>query len=619
MKASRDYLKISRSFVALVCGFLLTASLQARSTDVRGTQSGVWNMSGSPYIVTGDISVPVGSSLTIEPGVIVKFAGPYTLTVNGALRAVGSLTARVVFTSVNDNEFGEDRPRDQSPSPNDWIGLVFANGADAESHLEQCIIRYCRDPVEFKHGQSVLDNIIISDCSATTLRLNGVQVPIQDGMQATYSAAELDAVASSAPNSPQSDTLPAAASQAGSGAEDQFTFGEVSLSSHDRKSLSIFGYFSTRIEKVLGEPSVENGRTVKRDTPAEFGYPFFNIMLEHQLNERFKIFINLNGSGAEEIEVRNFWGEYAAAGWLNLRLGKIYRRLGLYNEILDAVPSYYGIEPPELFDTDHLLISRTTAFMVHGAMDAGPGILSYSASTDNGEGDPAKNTFPLGYDANYKLGAGDFVLGLSGYSSGGRTNSILGVGEGSPRSGVLPWMVTDRFSILGGYAEASVQNLTVQAEYWRAQHNAQRDPAAVLAIINNVAINASQTARFLRNPGLGASETNVITSARYSVNTWYIRAGYSIESEAGEFGPYVQWDFYSNPETIANKDFGGDNEAGVADDGKFHKATAGLVFRPIPQVAVKLDGSSHFQKFNGRTVNYYDLRVDVSYVFGQLF
>lgn len=616
MKAPQDCPMILKSLGALVFGILLMTSEQARGTDVRGEQSGVWNLAGSPYIVTGDISVPAGASLIIEPGVIVKFSGPYSLRVHGTLRAVGSLTARIVFTSISDNEFGEDRPRNQSPSTNDWIGLVFANGIEAESHLEQCIIRYCRKPIEFEQGQSVLEKIIISDCSATTLGLNGVQIPIQDGIQATYS---ITAMAATPSNSLQREASTAAASPTSATPEEQFTFGEVSATNYALKNLSIFGYFSTRFEKVLDEPSAENGQTIKTDAPAEFTYPFFNIMLEHQLHQRFKIFINLNGSGAEEIRVQNFWGEYTFSSWLNLRLGKLYRRFGLYNEILDAMPSYYGIEPPELFDSDHLLISRTTAFMVYGALDAGPGMLNYSASTDNGEGDPVKNTFPLGYDVNYKLGGGELVLGTSGYTSGGQTNSTLGVGNGAPQSGVLPWMVADKFSILGGYAETRIKNLTVQAEYWRAKHNAQRDPAAILAVINNVAINANQLARFLRNPGLGATENNVATSAKYSIHTWYLRAGYSLESAIGEFGPYVQWDYYSNPETIANKDFGGDNEAGVADDGKFSKATLGLVFRPIPQVAVKLDGSSHFQKFHGATVRYYDLRLDVSYVFGQLF
>jgi hypothetical protein len=46
---------------------------------------------------------------------------------------------------------------------------------------------------------------------------------------------------------------------------------------------------------------------------------------------------------------------------LNLRPGKIYRQFGLCDEILDAVPAYYGIEPPELFDAAQKVADGGTA------------------------------------------------------------------------------------------------------------------------------------------------------------------------------------------------------------------------------------------------------------------
>jgi hypothetical protein len=36
---------------------------------------------------------------------------------------------------------------------------------------------------------------------------------------------------------------------------------------------------------------------------------------------------------------------------------------------------------------------------------------------------------------------------------------------------------------------------------------------------------------------------------------------------------------------INNKDYGGDKESGLADDGIFTKTSAGIVYRPIPTVA----------------------------------
>ena len=138
--------------------------------------------------------------------------------------------------------------------------------------------------------------------------------------------------------------------------------------------LHLFGYFSTRFEKTF-ETYGPNG-VLDEATPSDFAYPFFNIMGQYRINDQFRVFLNINGAKASTLDVRNFWGEYSASRYLNVSIGKIYRKFGLYNEILDAVPTYYGIEPPELFDTDHLMISRTTMAMVYGSVDLGPGMFS---------------------------------------------------------------------------------------------------------------------------------------------------------------------------------------------------------------------------------------------------
>ena len=81
--------------------------------------------------------------------------------------------------------------------------------------------------------------------------------------------------------------------------------------------------------------------------------------------------------------------------------------------------------------------------------------------------------------------------------------------------------------------------------------------------------------------------------------------------------PYFQWDNYDNPETIENKSFGGDAEAGLTDDGQFQKSTVGIIYRPIPVLALKFDTSTHFQDFNGKSESFSEIRFDVSYIFGR--
>jgi hypothetical protein len=160
--------------------------------------------------------------------------------------------------------------------------------------------------------------------------------------------------------------------------------------------------------------------------------------------------------------------------------------------------------------------------------------------------------------------------------------------------------------------------LLLQFEYARASHDAVRDPDAVLQVLaNSSPEQVSQMSRFLVDPnGSITDPDNIETQANYDVKVWYLRAGYSAYTSIGEIGPYFQWDWYSNPETVANKSLGGDNEAGVSDDGVFNKGTIGIMFRPIPVVAVKLDGSAHYYQFMGQSVSYPEIRFDVSYTVG---
>lgn len=385
------------------------------------------------------------------------------------------------------------------------------------------------------------------------------------------------------------------------------------------QTTQVYGYFSTRYEKSFSVPEASGNGVSYQDGLAEFSYPFAHIMMQSQLDDNFRVFINLNGSGGGDLSMRNFWGEYSAASYFNVRVGKMYRKFGLYNEILDAVPTYYGIEPPEMFDTDHLMISRTTAFMIHGNISVFDGNLNYAVTTDNGEGSEIfESVIPVGFDLNYKFNnsIGDFTIGTSYYNSGGATNSDVSIGEGSPQSGVKPWMAKDSFYVINGYIEIRSSALTIQFEYASTEHQALRDVDAVKDIVDNAGINAAQRARFLKDPNGPNDITNINTVGDYSANTWYTRIGYSFETSVGEIAPYFQFDSYTNPELISKKSFGGDNEAGNTDDGKFTKLTVGTVFRPIPLVALKLDMSNFSYKLNGQNVSYPEIRLDLSYTFG---
>ena len=116
-------------FTILITILVLTAlTLNVFSqTEVNGIQSGTWAAENSPYLVIGEINIPSGQVLTIEPGVEINFQGHYKFTVFGNLQAHGSASDSVFFTTDN-------------PAIG-WGGIRF-DGSDGISNLSYCRIEF---------------------------------------------------------------------------------------------------------------------------------------------------------------------------------------------------------------------------------------------------------------------------------------------------------------------------------------------------------------------------------------------------------------------------------------------------------------------------------------------
>ena len=70
------------------------------------TENTIWTLDHSPYVVENDITVSLGATFTIEPGVVVKFNGA-GMYVFGAIKANGTSDAPVIFTSYKDDIGGD--------------------------------------------------------------------------------------------------------------------------------------------------------------------------------------------------------------------------------------------------------------------------------------------------------------------------------------------------------------------------------------------------------------------------------------------------------------------------------------------------------------------------------
>ena len=91
----------------LILLFIITSN-GAADTPVSGVISSdtTWTLTGSPYILSGSVLVSDGVTLTIEPGVTVKFNNLLSLEVSpqGTLNAVGTPDKPILFRYFKQNQ-----------------------------------------------------------------------------------------------------------------------------------------------------------------------------------------------------------------------------------------------------------------------------------------------------------------------------------------------------------------------------------------------------------------------------------------------------------------------------------------------------------------------------------
>jgi len=111
---------MKKNFVFLFLCFLSLELLKAQTFVNGGIYSNTtWTLSNSPYVLTGNMVVFPGKTLTIEPGVevLVKYDGipntgsMYYLEIRGSLNAIGTQNQPIVFKS------------DTLPTEQTWLGI----------------------------------------------------------------------------------------------------------------------------------------------------------------------------------------------------------------------------------------------------------------------------------------------------------------------------------------------------------------------------------------------------------------------------------------------------------------------------------------------------------------
>ncbi|MBN2542283.1 right-handed parallel beta-helix repeat-containing protein [bacterium] len=156
--------------LVLISMLFLTSTVFSDTTYVSGDVSGIWEASGSPYLVNGEIHVPTDSSLRIMPGCSVIFQGHYKFCVdsNAVLKAIGNEIDSIIFTAVDTN---------LTDSSGGHHGIRFYYSSESCT-LSYCIIEYgnaCEDYYPDCHGGGIscyLTSLIIANCRIEKNRAN---------------------------------------------------------------------------------------------------------------------------------------------------------------------------------------------------------------------------------------------------------------------------------------------------------------------------------------------------------------------------------------------------------------------------------------------------------------
>lgn len=102
-----------------------------------GNVSGKWEKSNSPFLIKGNIVIPLGLKLKIDPGVEIVFQGHHKFEINGALEALGTASELIHFTVADTLGWS-----DTYSNTGGWGGLIFQNQSADSSKIVYCKFEY---------------------------------------------------------------------------------------------------------------------------------------------------------------------------------------------------------------------------------------------------------------------------------------------------------------------------------------------------------------------------------------------------------------------------------------------------------------------------------------------
>jgi hypothetical protein len=343
----------------------------------------------------------------------------------------------------------------------------------------------------------------------------------------------------------------------------------------------------TPIENPLGGAPAINGTAVggygeltlnaPSNAPAVVDLRRFVLFVGHNFTDRIRFYSEVevehavsSSTDAGEVEIEQAYVDGLLSRRLNLRAGLILMPVGIIN-VYHEPPTFNGVDRPEV---DTLIIPSTwrePGFGIFGALTTGVAYQLYLINGLNANGFTAEAAVADGHQEGMLAAARDFgavgrltyepmlatILGVSGYfaTSGNSLRATVG------NVPVGLWEIDARTRYRG---------FTARAEF------------AMLFIGETAALNQA----------LAANDPTVSLPVAKRSQGAYLEAGYDLmrlfcpltEQSVTLFS---RFDYVNTQASVA---------AGLTPDEAFlrYVITAGLVYRPIPQIALKGDYRRHW-------------------------
>jgi hypothetical protein len=142
------------------------------TTGVSGTiaSSTTWTAAAGPYVVSANVTVPVGVTLTIEPGTSVYFAQGTSLTINGRLLAEGTTSRRIQFTRAPGTTIT-------------WGGIRF-NNSTLENRITHADIEFAAtaDAIVATGSTILIDDVVFSGTTRTVIEMSNSSALIRNSV-----------------------------------------------------------------------------------------------------------------------------------------------------------------------------------------------------------------------------------------------------------------------------------------------------------------------------------------------------------------------------------------------------------------------------------------------------